>query len=67
PALPYDWYNTPNIRLITIADFERFCKKQGFHVLEKVALAIGDGTAPRRIRVCLDWRGEYGIFMLSKA
>ncbi len=34
PALPYDWYNTPNIRLITIADFERFCKKQGFSVLK---------------------------------
>ena len=28
PALPYAWYNTPNIRLITIADFEKFCQAQ---------------------------------------
>ena len=67
PALPYDWYDTPNIRLITIADFERFCRKQGFKVLEKVALAIGDGSNPHRISFCLDWCGEYGIFMLGKA
>lgn len=67
PALPFDWYNTPNIRLITIADFERFCRNEGYQVLDKIALAIGDGSNPRRLRTCLDWRGEYGIFMLGKA
>ncbi|MHB9023225.1 MAG: methionine biosynthesis protein MetW [Armatimonadota bacterium] len=66
PALPYEWYNTPNIRLITIADFERFCREQHFEVLEKVALIIGDGKRPRVIRRCADWRGEYGIFLLGR-
>jgi methionine biosynthesis protein MetW len=67
PALPYDWYDTPNIRLITIADFERFCRKEGFQIQEKVALAIGDGSHPRRLRAYRDWRGEFGIFLLGKA
>lgn len=66
-ALPYDWYDTPNIRLITIADFERFCRKMGFRMLERVALAIGDGEHPHRVRLCPDWRGEYGIFMLGRS
>jgi methionine biosynthesis protein MetW len=64
-ALPYAWYNTPNIRLITIADFEGFCQEQGFCILERIALFIGDGARPRRIRFCADWLGEYGMFLLG--
>ena len=48
-ALPYAWYNTPNIRLITIADFEDFCEKEGFAVLERIAMEIGDGSLPPKI------------------
>ena len=25
--LPYEWYDTPNIHLLTISDFFEFCKK----------------------------------------
>ena len=28
-TLPHDWYNTPNIHLLTLADFKEFCKKRG--------------------------------------
>ncbi len=66
PALPYAWYNTPNIRLITIADFEKFCREQHFDILEKVALNIGDSTHPRQVRHYTDLFGEYGLFVLAK-
>jgi hypothetical protein len=59
-------YNTPNIRLITLADFERFCRQQHVEILEKVALTIGDGKKPRILRCCTDWRGEFGIFLLGR-
>ena len=26
--LPYEWYNTPNIHLCTVADFDAFCRKR---------------------------------------
>ena len=26
--LPYEWYNTPNLRIITIKDFREFCRKK---------------------------------------
>lgn len=66
PALPYAWYNTPNIRLITIADFEKFCAAVGFTILEKVALYIGDGRRPRQVHAFPDLRGEYGMFVLAR-
>jgi homoserine O-acetyltransferase len=37
-VLRYEWYNTPNIRFFTIADFEDFCRAQGVHVHRRIAL-----------------------------
>ena len=34
-ALPNEWYNTPNIHLCTLKDFERLCSKLGIRVLER--------------------------------
>jgi methionine biosynthesis protein MetW len=39
--LPYEWYDTPNIHLLTIKDFEEFCAKHGI-VIER-ALYLRDG------------------------
>ncbi len=66
PALPYKWYNTPNIRIVTIADFESFCRENNFTIMRKVALFVGDGAHPRQVSIYPDWRGEYGIFLLRR-
>jgi homoserine O-acetyltransferase len=34
----YHWYNTPNLRFLTIADFEEFCAQRGIRIHERVAL-----------------------------
>lgn len=39
--LPYQWYDTPNIHLCTIDDFDRFCALNKIHVLERVVMARG--------------------------
>ena len=36
--LPYQWYNSPNVRLFTITDFERFCDDHGIRRLERVVI-----------------------------
>lgn len=33
-ALPYSWYNTPNIHLCTLGDFEALCRQCGANILE---------------------------------
>jgi methionine biosynthesis protein MetW len=39
--LPYEWYDTPNVHLCTIDDFERFCAKRNVHICERVVLNDG--------------------------
>jgi methionine biosynthesis protein MetW len=40
--LPYAWYDTPNVHLCTIDDFERFCARRKVRICERVVL--NDGT-----------------------
>ena len=37
-SLPYQWYNTPNVHLCTVADFDAFCAERRFRVDERVVL-----------------------------
>jgi methionine biosynthesis protein MetW len=39
--LPYQWYDTPNIHLFTIDDFEIFCAGHGIRILERRILDDG--------------------------
>lgn len=39
--LPYQWYDTPNIHLCTLRDFENFCLEHGVRVLERRVLRNG--------------------------
>ena len=35
PSLPDAWYNSPNIHLCTISDFEDLCHSRGWHITER--------------------------------
>jgi methionine biosynthesis protein MetW len=37
--MPYEWYNTPNIHLCTLADFEDLARKLGLRILERATFA----------------------------
>lgn len=39
--LPYQWFDTPNVHLCTIADFDGFCRERGVRVLERKVLTGG--------------------------
>ena len=45
-ALPYQWYDTPNIRVGTHADFEVLARKDGLAILD--SFGIQDGHIVRR-------------------
>jgi len=45
-VLPYEWYDTPNIRVGTYADFEVLARKNGLQVLD--AFGIQGGRVVRR-------------------
>ena len=64
--LPYQWHDTPNIRVITLKDFRRFARKVGYRIFKEVAI---ETQAPNRqgniIRVLPDIRATYGIFLIG--
>jgi methionine biosynthesis protein MetW len=40
-ALPFEWYETPNIHLFTLCDFLDLCRAEGWRVEETVCLGGG--------------------------
>ena len=40
--LPYEWYDTPNVRFFTIADFELLARKSGLRVTDSFGLQGGE-------------------------
>ncbi len=41
-ALPYEWYDTPNIRVGTYADFEVLARKDGLRILDSFGIQDGE-------------------------
>ena len=40
-SLPYQWYNTPNLRFLSISDFRRYCREQKIRVIKRYCLGKG--------------------------
>ena len=40
-SLPYQWFDTPNIHLCTLDDFERFCDERSVRIIERKVLTGG--------------------------
>lgn len=41
-TLPYQWYDTPNVHLCTINDFDKFCNNYKIEVLERKVITGGN-------------------------
>ncbi|PWT71179.1 MAG: methionine biosynthesis protein MetW, partial [Proteobacteria bacterium] len=55
--LPYEWYETPNVHLFTIDDFEAFCASHGVRILERVVMERG-----RVVSVMPNLRGSIAVY-----
>jgi methionine biosynthesis protein MetW len=65
--LPYEWYNTPNIRIITINDFRRFVRKTGCEVIKEVDINThSDDLRGNIISFLPNLRATYGIFLVGR-
>ena len=61
PSLPYEWYDTPNLHFLSIADFREYCRKNSFEI-EK-AVFIGKRN---RVKFSPNLFAETGLFLLSR-
>jgi methionine biosynthesis protein MetW len=65
--LPYQWYETPNIRVITLKDFRKFVHEVGLRVLDEVAINTHSQDRYGRIIAFLpNLRATYGIYLIGK-
>ncbi len=65
--LPYAWYDTPNIRIITIRDFKRFVRHMGVRLAREVAINTHHHDQQgHEIRHWTNLRATYGIMMLER-
>ena len=64
-ALPHRWYNTPNIHLCTVHDFERLCGERGYRVLERAAVDRHHRRTPAT-RVMPNLFGESAVYRFRR-
>jgi methionine biosynthesis protein MetW len=60
-TLPYEWYDTPNLRFSTLEDFADLARQSGFEIVERMALHEG-----RRIDWLPNLRGSLAVFRLHR-
>jgi len=62
-ALPFAWYDSPNVSYCSIADFADFCKKLGARVEQIIPLSFSRG---RQVNALANLRAEEAIFVIGK-
>ena len=61
-SLPYKWYNTPNVRVLTITDFEQLASSLGLSVIDRYVLHEG-----REVTVMPNFFGSLALFRIRRA
>ena len=62
-TLPFPWYQTPNIRVVTIKDFRRLCEKLGGRIEQELYLHNGE---PCRTFGWPNFFAPEALFVISK-
>lgn len=64
-ALPYMWYDTPNIHLCTFRDFEALCAANGIQIINRLAVD-GDQQGNFLMKHLPNFFGEIAIYRVSR-
>ncbi len=63
--LPYQWYDTPNIRLLTVKDFRNLCRRQGIRIAEQAFVGLAGKGLFRPVRWWPNLRASSALFLLE--
>lgn len=64
-SLPHAWYDTPNIHLCTIADFEQLCQEQQLEIVNR-SIANQDSRDGLAIRLLPNMFGQTAVYQIQK-
>lgn len=61
-VLPYQWYDTPNVHLCTLHDFETFCHDNNLHILDRRVM-----TGDNEISLFPNLLGSTAVYRFKRA
>jgi len=65
-VLPFEWYDTPNIHLLTIKDFREFSVKRGISIIDEIYMTRAERKYGVIDKVLSNFLTEEVIFIISK-
>ena len=65
-VLPFEWFDTPNIHLLTINDFYEFCHKRNINILQSVYMTRAKVRHGVLIRAISNFFTEEVMFVISR-
>ncbi len=64
--LPYEWYESPNIHLLTISDMEKMADPFSFRILEEKNFSYTRKGKSRLVKCFPNLLAQYGFFVIEK-
>ena len=65
--LPYSWHDTPNIRVLSLRDFERFTREVGYIIQKRAAINTKSNHEDgREVKFLPNLFATYGIYLIGK-
>ncbi len=61
PALPFQWYDSPNLHFLSLTDFVSYCRRNGIAVEKSIFL-----NGRSRVRFLPNLLAQTGIYVISK-
>lgn len=61
-SLPFQWHNTPNVRVLTIRDFEALAPEVGVRILDRAVLHDGQS-----VNWGANWRGSLAVYRVKRS
>lgn len=65
-VLPYEWYDTPNIHLLTIKDFYEYAKKENIKIEQAIYTTKATKREALQYSLFSNFFAEEAIFLISK-
>jgi methionine biosynthesis protein MetW len=63
--LPYQWYDTPNIRVLSLEDFRKYSRSVPFAIRRALAVNPAPGGGVSKVNFWPNLLASYGIFMIA--
>jgi methionine biosynthesis protein MetW len=60
-SLPYEWYDTPNIHFLSIADFINYCRRRQVKIIKAYYV-----NKDKQVRIFPNLRALVGLFLITR-